>query len=253
MQRVFTRGIALLFVCLGCLLSQTTSTSILGTVTDPSGAVGVGAKVTVQQVGTGLKREERTSSGGDYSFPLLDVGEYEVTAEASGFKTEARKNVILQVNQKARIDFALQVGVQAERVEVSSEAVLLHTDEATLGQVVEQRRVVELPLNGRNLGGLAVLQPGVQFGSRMGFDGLTGGGGGVPIPRDTISISANGQRDTNKHATLDGVVATEARANTVPFTPSPEAVEEFKVLAGTYSGDCGTPFGAQPPHVRNAG
>src|SRR5260370_7042795 len=114
MQRVFTRGIALLFVCLGCLLSQTTSTSILGTVTDPSGAVVVGAKVTVQQVGTGLKREERTSSGGDYSFPLLDVGEYEVTAEASGFKTEAPKNVILQVNQKARIDFTLQAGVDPQ-------------------------------------------------------------------------------------------------------------------------------------------
>src|SRR5260370_20188631 len=79
----------------------------------------------------------------------------------------------------------------------------------------------------------------------MGFDGLTGGGGGVPIPGDTISISANGQRDTNQHATLDGVVATEARVNTVPFTPSVEAVEEFKVLAGTYSAEYSTNSGAQ--------
>src|SRR5207245_1478377 len=133
------------------------------------------------------------------------------------------------------------------------ETVLLHTDEATLGQVVEQRRVVELPLNGRNLGGLAVLQPGVQFGSRMGFDGLSGGGGGVPIPGATISISANGQRDTNQHATLDGVVATEARVNTVPFTPSVEAVEEFKVQAGSYSAEYGTNSGAQLTIVLKSG
>src|SRR5260370_32585975 len=87
----------------------------------------------------------------------------------------------------------------------------------------------------------------------MGFDGLTGGGGGVPIPGDTISISANGQRDTNQHATLDGVVATEARVNTVPFTPSVEAVEEFKVLAGTYSAGYGTNSRAQLTIVLKSG
>ena len=206
MQRVFPGTALCLLSFAGVLLSQTTSTSILGTVTDASGAVVVGAKVTALQVNTGLRRDASTSSSGDYAFPLLEVGEYSVTAEAAGFKTETRGNIVLEVNQKARVNFSLEVGTQAEHVLVTSEAVLLHTDDASLGQVVEQRRVVELPLNGRNLGGLAVLQPGVQFGSRMGFDGLTGGGGGVPIPGDTISISANGQRDTNQHATLDGVV-----------------------------------------------
>ena len=80
----------------------------------------------------------------------------------------------------------------------------------------------------------------------MGLTDLnSGSGGGIPIPGDAISISANGQRDTNQHATLDGVGVTEARVNTVPFTPSPEAIEEFKVQAGTYSAEYGTHSGAQ--------
>ena len=129
----------------------------------------------------------------------------------------------------------------------------MKTDESSLGQVVEQRRVVELPLNGRNLAGLAVMQPGVQFGGRMGFDGLTGGNGGVPIAGQAISISANGQRDTNMHGTLDGVVATEPRVNTIPFSPSTEAIEEFKVLSGSYSAEYGTNSGAQVMIITKSG
>src|SRR5712691_5230469 len=110
MLRVLNSVIAILLFCLGPIFSQTTSTSILGTVTDATGAVVVGAKVTVLQMGTGLRREALTSSGGDYSFPLLDVGDYEVTAEAAGFKTETRTKITLEVNQKARVDFTLQVG-----------------------------------------------------------------------------------------------------------------------------------------------
>ena len=235
------------FVFFGAWMAsaQTTSTSILGTVSDSSGAVISGAKVTVTATGTGVRRSELTSTTGDYNFPLLDPGEYQVTVEMAGFKTETRKSITLELNQKARIDFAMQVGAQTERVEVSAEAALLQTDEASLGQVVDQRRVAELPLNGRNLAGLAVLQPGVQFGPRMGFDGLSGGGGGVPVPGASISIVANGQRETNQHATLDGVAVTEARVNTVPFTPSIEAVQEFKVQSGSYSAEYGTNSGAQ--------
>src|SRR5205085_6251886 len=172
------------------LPAQTTSTSILGTVTDSTGAVISGAKVTVLNLRTGIKRQDVTTNTGDYNFPLLDVGEYEVSVEVAGFKTETRKNIVLQINQKARVDFSLQVGAQSERIEITAEAAALRTDEASLGQVVEQRRVVELPLNARNLAGLAALQPGVQFGGRMGFAGLTGTGGGIPVPGVGISISA---------------------------------------------------------------
>lgn len=233
--------------------AQTTSTSILGTVTDKSGAVVAGAKITARNVGTGVARAATTTNTGDFNFPLLDVGTYDVTVEMPGFKTETRSGIGIQINDKARIDFNLQVGTQSDVVEVRSEAALLQTDEASLGQVVGTKRISELPLINRNLAGVFVLQPGVQYGGRMGFDGQTGGGGGVPIPGASISISANGQRDTNQHATLDGVVATEARVNTLPFTPSIEAIAETRVLTGSYSAEYGSNSGAQITIVMKSG
>jgi len=248
-------SISVLLLCLAVSIAsaQTTSTSILGTVTDASGSVVVGAKVVLRNVRTGITRTAQTTATGDYNFPLLDVGEYQITVEMPGFKTENRKNIQLEINQKARVDFVLQVGAQTERIEVSAQAAMLRTDDSTLGQVVTEKTISELPLNGRNLAGLAVLQPGVQFGGRMGFDGLTGSAGGVPVPGQSISLSANGQRDTNQHATLDGVVATDPRVNTVPFTPSIEAVAEFKVQSGSYSAEYGTNSGAQITIVTKSG
>ncbi len=252
-----TSWVVAFVIAAGLGLSQTTSTSILGTVTDSSGAIVGGARVTIVDVGTGIKRDEVSSSTGDFNFPLLNVGTYDVTVSKEGFKTESRRGILLELNQKARVDFILEVGAISERVEIRSEAPILSTEDASLGMVVNTRTIEELPMNGRNIGSLAVLQPGVFFGGRMGYDGgvsgSTGTGGGVPIPGDTIAISANGQRDTDQHATLDGVSVTEARVNTVPFTPSVEAIEEFKVLAGTYSAEYGTHAGAQLTMVLKSG
>ena len=232
-------------LCCALGLAQTTSTSILGTVTDPTGASVANAKVTAKNVATGVSSVTQTTGTGDYLVPLLDVGEYEVTVESPGFKVETKGGIRLQINEKVRADFQLQVGSQTETVTVRAEATNLRTDEASIGGTVEQRRLVELPINGRNVGNFAALSPGVMFGSRGGYDGQTGSGGGVPIPGQAIAIVANGQREVNQHATLDGVVATEARVNTVPFSPSPEAMEEVKVLTGSYSAEYGTNSGAQ--------
>ena len=233
--------------------AQTTSTSILGSVTDQTGAAVTNAKVIARNTGTGVRTETVTTDSGDYTFPLLDVGAYEVTVEAAGFKRAARSGIELQINEKRRSDFQLEVGAQTEQVTVTAESVALRTDEASTGGVVEQRRLVELPINGRNVGNVAVLNPGVQFGSRHGYDGIGGTGGGVPIPGQTIAIIANGQRETSQHATLDGVVATEARVNTVPFSPSPEAMQEVQVLTGSYSAEYGFNSGAQLIMVMRSG
>ncbi len=240
------------------LSAQTTSTTILGTVSDLTGAVISGAKVTVTNTRTGVKREDTTSSTGDFSFPLLDVGVYDIEVNAQGFKQELRRNIILEINEKVRANFSMQVGATTEKIEVTAEAAQLRTDDATLGNTVEQRRVEELPLNNRNLGALAILQPGVQYGPRSGSDGQgfnqgRAGGHGIPIPGVGLSFVANGQRETNQHATLDGVVATEARVNTVPFSPSVEAVQEFKVLSGSYSAEYGFNAGAQTIIVTKSG
>ncbi|MCX6606111.1 MAG: TonB-dependent receptor [Acidobacteria bacterium] len=252
MQKRYLGAAAVLaFVATG--FSQTTSTTILGTITDPTGASVAGAKITATNIRTQVKRDDVSSSTGDYSFPLLDIGEYSVTVQAAGFKTVNRAGLVLQINEKLRADITLQVGQVSERVEVTGSATALKTDEASIGDVIEQRRIVELPVNGRNVGNLAVLQAGVMFGSRGGLDGQSGGGGGIPIPGQTIAIVANGQRETSQHATLDGVVATEARVNTVPFSPSPEAIEEVKVFTGTYSAEYGFNSGAQLIMVMRSG
>lgn len=234
-------------------LAQTTSTSILGNVTDASGASVSGAKVTATNVKTSVASTTVTTDTGDYAFPILDIGEYQVMVEQSGFKAETRKGINLQINEKFRVDFRLQVGSQTEQITITAEAANLRTDEASLGGTVEQRRLVELPMNGRNVGNFAVLNPGVSFGSRHGLDGQSGAAGGVPIPGQTIALVANGQRETSQHATLDGVVATEARVNTVPFSPSPEAMEEVRVITGSYSAEYGFNSGAQLVMVMRSG
>lgn len=240
--------------CLGLqLFAQTTSTSILGNVTDPQGAAVANANVIVRNVDTGVVTRTVTTETGDYTVPLLNVGNYEVTVEAAGFKSASRSGIRLQINDRQRVDFQLEIGAQTERVTVTAEVAALRTDEASTGGVVEQRRLVELPLNGRNVGNVAVLNPGVQFGSRGGYDGISGTGGGIPIPGQTIAIVANGQREVNQHATLDGVVATESRVNTVPFSPSPEAMQEVQVLTGSYSAEYGFNSGAQLVMVMRSG
>ncbi|NBO66615.1 MAG: carboxypeptidase regulatory-like domain-containing protein, partial [Acidobacteria bacterium] len=146
------------------VVAQTTSTTILGVVADSTGAVINGAKVTATNVNTRVSREVVSGATGDFTFPLVDVGVYDITVDAQGFKTELRRNVIVNINEKVRVDFALQVGAATERIEVTAEGATLRTDDATLGQTIEQRRVEELPLNNRNIGALAILQPGVQYG-----------------------------------------------------------------------------------------
>jgi hypothetical protein len=135
----------------------------------------------------------------------------------------------------------LQVGQVSEAVEVKASAVALKTEDATVGQVIENRRIIELPLNGRNLNQLAVLVPGVQYGNRAG---LNDGQGGFPIPGTSVGVSANGQRELNGIVSLDGVDAKSYRNNITAFTPSIEAIEEFKVQTSSYSAEYGQGSGA---------
>ncbi len=239
--RLFVRGLGLGVCLLGSMAwGQTTSTEILGTVTDATGAVVPGAKVTLLRSATGERRGTQTSSTGDYSFPLIEIGSYTVTVEAAGFKTQEKTGITLQLNQKARVNFGLEVGAASDRVEVVAEGVQLKTDDAAVSTVVDNKRVIELPLNGRNVAALAVLTPGVQFGIRSGVDGS----GGFPIPGNNFSVSANGQREINQQITLDGVMATEPRVNTMVFTPSIDAIEEFKVQTSSFSAEYGQSSGA---------
>lgn len=224
---------------------QTVSTQILGLVSDQSGAALPGALITARHAATGDTRTARSNETGNYVFPILEVGAYEVTCTAAGFKTEVRRGIVLELQQKARLDFQLQVGQQTERVEVTASTPLLRTEDATLGSVVEHKRVVDLPLNMRNFGQLATLTPGVTFtNSRMGLDGQ-GTIGTRAMPGQIVGVTANGQRDITPNITLDGVNATDGFKSAMLFSPSIEAIEEFKIQSAVYSAEYGMNSGAQ--------
>ena len=222
--------------------AQTTATEILGLVKDSSGAVVAGAQVTITRVATGLKLTKTTGQDGEYLFPLLEIGQYTVHAEKPGFRSQTVTELRLETQQKARVDFTLTVGNVTESVEVVANSAVLETDNSAVGQVIENKRIVDLPLNGRNLIHLAAMVPGVQYGSRSGG---ADGQGGFPIPGGGMSIIANGQREVHQSITLDGVESIAPLYNISSFTPSIDAVEEFKVQTGSYSAEFGQSSGGR--------
>ncbi|MFN0169234.1 MAG: carboxypeptidase regulatory-like domain-containing protein [Bryobacteraceae bacterium] len=222
--------------------AQTTSTEILGLVTDTSGAVVVGAEVTITRLATQQVQRRESNSAGEFSFPLVDIGEYTVHVEKPGFRAKTVSKLKIETQQKARVDFVLEVGSVAETVEVVASSVTLTTENAAIGQVIDNKRVIDLPLNGRNMIQLAVMTPGVQFGSRSGgADGQSG----FPIPGSGMSVIANGQREVHQSVTLDGVESITPLYNISSFSPSIDAIEEFKVQTGSYSAELGQSSGAR--------
>ncbi|MBK9169948.1 MAG: TonB-dependent receptor [Bryobacterales bacterium] len=231
-----------IFICALSASAQTTSTEVLGTVSDATGAVVPGAEVTLLRVATGEKRVTRSDQSGNYSFPLIEIGDYTVTVALEGFRTTTQTGVNVAYGQKARVNVVLDVGATTERVEVVATGVELKTDDAAVSTTIERRRVQELPLLGRNFASLAILTPGVQYGTRMGQGVNTTTG--FPFPGSATTLSANGQRDANQNITMDGVVATEPLVNQVLFNPSIDAIEEVKIQTGTVSAEFGQNNGA---------
>src|SRR5437763_10026258 len=140
-------------------LAQTAAT-IVGTVTDPSGAVVPGVSITVTATDTGLTRKTTTNPSGNYAATFLPVGQYSVAAEVTGFKKKTVTGIVLEVNQEPRVDIALEVGVATDSVTVSGEATQLQTENAVVGQVVDNRYTTQIPLNGRDFSQLLLLVPG---------------------------------------------------------------------------------------------
>ena len=152
-----------LCLSLGVVMAQTGG-SITGEVKDQSGAVAPNAAVTVTNSKTNVARSTATNSAGIYSFPDLTPGTYHAKVTAPGFETVVKTNIELQVQQTARVDFSLSVGQTSNTVEVRASGALLSTENATVGTVVEEKRISELPLNGRNFFSLVALAPNVTFG-----------------------------------------------------------------------------------------
>lgn len=233
-MRVTFLGLAVLFV--PSVLAQTAG-EITGEVRDSSGAVITNATVIVTNVATGAERNASTNDAGLYTFPVLPPGVYDIKVSAPGFQAVSRRRVELQVQQTARLDFTLQVGQVTETVEVAGGAPLLTTEDATVGTVIENRRIVELPLNGRNALSLVLLSPNVTSGFGNSNVGSSG-------DRGTFSsISIAGARPVFNRYTLDGLENTYVEGNTYGFLPSIDALQEFKIQSGVYPAEFGRAVG----------
>lgn len=231
-------GISALLVCCSALLAQT-SGEITGEVTDQSGAIAPNVTVTATNVDTNVARNTQTNDAGVYSFPNLIPGRYSVRVTAPGFATVTKTGIELQVQQTARVDFSLSVGQASQTVEVNAVAQQLVTENATVGTVVEERRIVELPLNGRNFFSLVGLSPGVTVGFAPPAQANARQGG----TRSQLTMSLAGTRPTWANYTLDGVTNTDINFNLYVLLPSVDAIQEFKVQSGIYPAEFGREAG----------
>lgn len=212
-----------------------TSGEITGLITDSSGAAVTGATVSVVSQATGAVRRAITNNDGIYSFPSLQPGDYELKVEQQGFKSAVRGNIQLQVQQTARIDIILEVGSVGETVTVSGGVSLLSTESSSAGTVIENKRIVDLPLNGRNFLQLVATAPNVSFGfANAGQAGSRQGG-----IRASQNISVAGQRSYFNRFTIDGVENTDVNFNTPILLPSIDALQEFKVQTGIFPAEFG--------------
>ncbi|MEW5980467.1 MAG: carboxypeptidase regulatory-like domain-containing protein [Acidobacteriota bacterium] len=218
--------------------AQTRDTaSVFGTVTDAQVAVIPGATVTLTNIATGLVRTAESNESGDFLFPLVPVGSYKLSAEKSGFKTYVKTGILTRANDNVKVNISMELGEVQQHITVEAGIAQVETRSPTLGQVVESKRVVELPLNGRNPADLTLLAPGVApaWGSNTG----DGGPGWILVPPGQKTLSVNGSRNSSVRFTLDGGEHLDPLVNSnLPF-PFPEAVEEFSVQSSNMTPEMG--------------
>jgi hypothetical protein len=215
--------------------AQVSTGSIVGTVADPSGQVIPGAQVTIRNVNRNTTSAHVTDQNGTYSALFLVPGTYEVQVELAGFKTWIRSGLVLQVNDRLRIDAALEVGALEERTTVVAAAPVVRTDTSEVGTVIEETAIKELPLNGRNFATLVYLVPGVTPGQA----GENLSGASTFNPRGASNFNALGHQANSNGWLVDGIDNNEFTFNTVIVAPSVEQVREFKVLSGVFSAEFG--------------
>src|SRR3954470_21506541 len=216
------------------IAAQVTTGTIIGAVTDPSGVV-PGANVTITEVNRGTSATFVTDSAGTYTAPFLTPGTYRVEVNVSGFKKWVRDSIILQVNQRARVDVSLEIGRLEETTTVVASAPLLRTDSSEVGTVIEEVAVKELPLNGRNFATLVYLAPGITPGQA----GENLSGASTFNPRGASNFNALGSQANSNAWLIDGIDNNEFTFNTVIVSPSVGQGGEFKVRSGVFSAEFG--------------
>ena len=231
--------LASILVALASILSgQTTTGAITGTIGDPSGAPIPGVKVTATNTATNISSATRSNEAGVYNFPFLPIGDYTVSAEAPGFKKVVLGPFRLEVNQIARMDPKMEVGVVTESVDIRAIIPVLQTESTQTGAVLNATNLTEIPLNGRNFANLTLLAPGTVSTNpqNMTTSGRFQNQGSRPY--------VNGNREQTNNFLLDGIDANDSIDNRIGYQPNVDAIEEVKVLTGNAPAEFGNAAGA---------
>src|ERR1700730_8501252 len=219
------------------LSAQGTSGRVLGRVADPSGAILAGVKVTLVNEATNVSRDTKTNENGDYDFVEIPVGTYRLEFDLTGFKKNVRRGVSLDINQVITLNSPMQLGAAQEIFDLTSEAPLVETTSTQLGAVVGDRAVSELPLNSRDTYQLLQLQPGVM--STVGSSNSI-----VYGSSNAGAVSVNGGRGRFNNFTLHGGDANDQFVNLPTVQPSPDTIQEFRVLTNTFDAEYGRNSGS---------
>src|SRR5437660_7207202 len=229
-----TSMLMLMLVGLATLLggraqAQQATAQLGGKITDPSGAVIVGAEVTLRNSQTGISRKTTSNKEGEYLFTLVPIGNYEIAVKQQSFQSYQQKGITLEINQNAKVDVALRAGAPSEVVEVNANATQVDTQSATLGKVETTQRIEALPLVERDTMQLGLLQAGVF----------------VPESEDGSgnAFSVSGQRSESLTFLIDGADNNDFLGNTMEVDPNPDAVAESKILTNNSEAEYGRTSG----------
>jgi hypothetical protein len=247
---------ALFLLCAGVLFAlprpifgQVVTATLYGSVTDPSGAAVPGAVLKATNTKTGIAVTRPTDEAGNYSFPSLAPGEYTLSVEKPGFQTKTVSGITLLVTQQARVDVQLDVGQVSTQVEVSGAAPIVETSTASVGTVIGERQVIDLPLNLRRLTSLATLVPGTIAASTFGYAAYIVGGS----PFSEATYVSGGGRDSSNTLLVDGMESRAYDTGGFGLAPPPDAVQEFKIQTNIYSAVFGKTAGSTMNLVTKSG
>lgn len=254
MRFFLRRGLFVLFFCslVVAIAFASINGSISGVVQDPGGSVIPGATVTVTETQTGVKSQTVTDSKGFYNFPDLPIGNYDVEIQSGGFKTFRQTGVVVDANSALRVDATLQIGQKNESVVVNSDAVHVETESTQNGEVIEGKKILAVPLNGRSYTDLLSLQPGVvpsaykaqapDTNNRNPSGDLNAG-----------NQSVNGQRESANGFQVNGANVVEGRNNGTGIIPNLDSLEEFRIITNNFDAEYGNYSGSQVNVATKAG
>jgi hypothetical protein len=237
-------------------VTQTVTGAVRGTITDPSGAIVPGAKVTAQNTATGVKTIDTTNGSGEYSIRFLQIGQYKLTIEASGFKSASYGPFSLEIDQTAKIDIPLNVG-SADTTVTVTEAFqpILQTENATNGETFTENTINSVPLNGRDFAQLTAFTPGAvstgygQFGTVSGSSSNSS----ERSTNDNNEANVNGSRQQSNNYLLDGQEINENLNNTIGYSPSPDSLAQIRVIASNANAEFGNVNGGEVVMVMKSG